>query len=77
MMSTQNLRVDVLEERAEQQRRRLHHSVSELKTNVRESVRERLEPKLYLRKYFWQTTAAVSVVALLVGHGISGLFTRR
>jgi hypothetical protein len=76
-MSTQNLPVDLLEERAEQQRRRLHHSVSELKTNVRETVRERLEPKVYLRKYFWQATVTVSLLALLVGHGTAGLFTRR
>ncbi len=76
-MSTQNLPVQVLEERAEEQRRRLHNSVRELKSSVRETVHERLEMKVYLRKYFWQTTAAVSLVALLAGHGIAGLFTRR
>jgi hypothetical protein len=75
-MSTQNLPVQVLEERAEEQRRRLHNSVSELKSSVRETVQERLEMKVYLRKYFWQTTAAVSLMALLVGHGTAGLFTR-
>lgn len=77
MMSPQNLPVHVLEERAEEQRRRLHNSVSELKSSVRETVQERLEMKVYLRKYFWQTTTTVALVALLAGHGIAGLFTRR
>jgi hypothetical protein len=76
-MITDNLPVQVLEERAEEQRRRLHNSVSELKSNVRETVRERLDVKVYLRKHFWQATAAVSLVALLLGHGTAGLFTRR
>ena len=75
-MSGQNLPVEMLEERAEEQRRRLHNSVSELKSSVRETLHERLKMKVYLRKYFWQTTAAVSLVALLAGHGTAGLFTR-
>jgi hypothetical protein len=75
-MSDQDLPVEVLEERASQERK-LHDSVSELKSSVRETVRERLDVKLYVSKYFWPATAAVSLMALLLGYGTASVFTRR
>ncbi len=75
---------EVLEQRAAEQRRRIHNSVSdlrssitELKSSVEENVRERLDPSRFARQHFWQVAACVSVVALLAGHGIAGMFTRR
>lgn len=76
-MSASNLPVEVLEQRAGEQRRKLHNSVSELKSSVRDTVRERLEVKRYVREYFWPATAAVSLVALLVGYRIASVFARR
>ncbi len=69
--------VEVLEERAEEQRRRLHNSVSELKSSVRETVRERLDIKGQMRKHFWPAAAAVSLTALIMGYGTGRLFARR
>ena len=75
-MSGANLPVEVLEERAEEQRRKLHNSVSELRSTVRDTVRERLDVKRQLRRRFWPATAAVSLVALLMGYSTAAIFTR-
>lgn len=76
-MSTHDMPVNVLEERAEEQRRQLHNSVSELKSSVRETVRERLEIRRYVDKYYWPATAAVSLSALLLGYGTASVFSPR
>jgi len=75
---------EVLEQRAAEQRDRLHNSVSELrssltdlKTSVEQNVRERLDPNCFARKHFWQLAAGVSLLALIAGHGVAELFTRR
>ncbi len=75
-MSTQNLPVEVLEQRAAEQRRRIHNSVSELRLSVRETVRERLDVKRYARTYLWPAVGALSFLALVAGYGIAGIFTR-
>ncbi len=75
---------EVLEQRAAEQRRRLHNSVSdlrssltELKTDVEEKVRERLDPSRIARQHLWPIAAGVSLIALLAGHAVAGMFTRR
>ena len=75
---------EVLEQRAAEQRRRLHNSVSELrssltglKSSVEEDVRERLDVNRVARHHLWPLVAGASFVALLVGHTAAGLFTRR
>ncbi len=77
MMNPANMPVEVLEERAEEQRRKLHNSVSELKSSVRETLREQLDIRGHLRKYFWPAAATVSVIGLLVGYSTAGIFSRR
>jgi hypothetical protein len=74
---------DVLEQRAAEQRRRLHNSVTdlrssltELKTDVEQKVRERLDPNRVARQHLWPIAVGVSLIALLAGHGIAGMFTR-
>lgn len=62
---------DFLEERAAKQRQRLHQSVSEL----RNSVRERLDVQKAARIYVWRASAAVGLLALALGYGIAGAFT--
>lgn len=74
MTNSGNLPVEILEARAREQRDRLHNSVDELKSTVRQNVRERLDVRGYARNYFWQTAAAVSLVALLAGYGIAAPF---
>ena len=73
---TNSLPADVLEQRAAEQRRRLHNSVSELRSTVRQRIRERLDVKRNARHYLWPATGALSLVALVMGYGIAGMFTR-
>lgn len=62
-----------LEVRAADQRRRLHNSVSELSLQVH----EKLDMKRKVRQYFWQATGVSALLALIVGYGFTGMFTRR
>jgi len=75
---------EILEERAAEQRRKLHNSVSdlrssltELKSSVEEDVRERLDVHRFARRHLWPLAVGASLVALLAGHGIAGIFARR
>ena len=81
---TGNLPPEELEHRASDQRRCLHNSVSELrsslnglKDSVEENVRERLDINRFARKRMWRLAAVASVLALMAGHGLAGMFTRR
>ena len=75
-MSSNNMPTEVLEQRAEQQRRRLHNSVSDLRSSVTEAVREKLDLKRYLREYMGPATAAAALLGLMLGHATIGMFTR-
>ncbi len=68
---TSSLPNDDLEQRAASQRQRLHDSVNEL----RSSVRERLDVQKAARTYVWQASVTAGLLALLVGYGIAGAFT--
>jgi ElaB/YqjD/DUF883 family membrane-anchored ribosome-binding protein len=63
--------VDVLEKRAADQRRQLHNSVSEL----RQSVRERLDVKRNVRDHLWSASGVVALVGLVAGYAMAGVFT--
>jgi ElaB/YqjD/DUF883 family membrane-anchored ribosome-binding protein len=67
------LPADLLEERASEQRRRLHNSVSELRSNVR----ERLDHRKLVREHIWQASGVLALVGLVLGWGFTGMFTRR
>jgi len=75
-MSSNNVPGEVLEQRAAEQRRRLHNSVSELRSSVTEAVREKLDFKRYLREYMGPATAAAAIFGLFLGHATAGIFTR-
>ena len=62
-----------LELRAVEQRKRLHDSVSELKTRVR----DKFDVQKNAREHLLAASGIASVMALLAGYGIAGLFTRR
>jgi hypothetical protein len=62
---------DDLEQRAANQRKRLHESVSEL----RSGVRERLDVKKAARTHVWQASAVAGLLALAFGYGLIGAFT--
>jgi AraC-like DNA-binding protein len=63
---------DVLELRAEEQRRRLHNSVAELRTQVR----EKLDVRKNARNYIVPASGIVALVGLVVGYTTAGIFTR-
>jgi hypothetical protein len=72
-----NLPTEVLEQRAAEQRERIHNSVDELKSSLRETVREHLDVKKYAREHVWGLLAVGSLVAMVSGYGLAGMFTRR
>ena len=82
--SSSQLPPQELERRAAEQRQRIHRSVgelkdslTELKSSVRENIRERLDPQRIARKHLWQLAAGASAIALFAGYGVAGMFTRR
>jgi hypothetical protein len=72
-----NLPTEILEQRAAEQRERIHNSVGELKSSLRETVREHLDVRKYAREHVWGLVAVGSVVAMVSGYGLAGMFTRR
>lgn len=76
-MSDGNIPLDVLEQRAAEQRKKIDNSVydlKQLKSNLAENVRETLDVKRQARDHFWTAVGVASLVALVVGHGIAGIF---
>jgi hypothetical protein len=71
------LPTEILEQRAAEQRQRIHNSVGELKSTLRETVREHLDVENYARSYIWRFVAVASVIALISGYGVAGMFSRR
>lgn len=70
---TNSLPTDVLEARAADQRRRLHNSVVELKSHLRETLDLRKAAREHLRP-----AAGVAVLAgLFLGYAFTGMLTRR
>lgn len=74
---TSGLPTDVLEQRAAEQRRRLHNTVAEMRSTVREKMDVRKNVDHYSRQYFPQAVAAVGTVGLAVGWALGGMFDRR
>ncbi len=69
--------LEELEQRAAAQRARIHESVGELKelkTNVTENVKDKLDPKRLAREHFWPAVAVASLLGLVLGHGLAGVF---
>jgi hypothetical protein len=69
---TEGIPVDVLEKRAEDERRQLHNSVQQL----RETVHERLDVKRNVRNHLGAICGAMAVIGLAVGYTVTGVFTR-
>jgi type VI protein secretion system component VasF len=74
---------EVLEERAAEQRRQLHNSVSELRSTVqdtvselRSTVQDKLDVKKNATQYLGPAAAVAAVLGLMLGYGLTGIFTR-
>ena len=68
---TNPMPVDVLEQRAADQRRQLHNTVVELKA----SLRETLDVRRNAREHLLPISAAAAALGLLLGYGITAIFT--
>ena len=66
------LPADELEQRAAEQRFRLLNSVAEL----RSTVRERLDVRRNVNKNFMPATSLLSLVMLVFGYKMAGIFAR-
>ena len=69
---TSPLSVDILEQRAAQQRHQLHNTVEEL----RHAVKDKLDVKRNVRQHIWPAAGALAVIGLALGYSLTGLFTR-
>ncbi len=67
-----SVETDILELRAAEQRRRLHNSVSELRTQMR----EKLNVKKNAREYVWPASGVAGLIGVVLGYGVAGIFTR-
>jgi len=74
---TNSLPTEILEERAAEQRRRLHNTVSEMRSTVREKMDVRRNAEHYSREYFAQAAAAAGALGLAFGWTLGGIFDRR
>jgi hypothetical protein len=61
-----------LEQQAEEQRRKLHETVTELRDQVRGTVREKLDVRKRAREYVWPAAGAAFLFSLLFGYGTAG-----
>ena len=71
---TNSLPTDVLEQRAADQRRRIHDSVSELRSTMKEKLDVRRNAEDYTRHHFPQAAATASVLGLALGWLVGGAF---
>jgi hypothetical protein len=67
---TSSVPFEILEERAAEQRRQLHNSVSDL----RGALRERLDIKRNARDYLLPASGIAALAGLVVGYGVAGMF---
>ncbi len=74
---TNPLPTDVLEVRAADQRRQLHNSVVELRASLRENIREKLDVRRTARHYLPQIAGAAAFLGLVMGYGVTGMFTEK
>ncbi len=72
---TSGLPTEILEQRAADQRRRLHDSVAELRITMKDRLDIRRNAEDYTRRHFPQAAAVAAIVGLAFGWTIGGMFT--
>ena len=75
-MTQPTVPTEILEARAAEQRRVLHNDVQQLRSVVESEVRERIDMKRNVRRYFGPIAGVTALVALSLGYGLAGIFTR-
>jgi hypothetical protein len=69
---TNTMSYEDLEQRAAQQRRQLHNSVTELRL----TVKEKLDVKKNATQYLGPAAIVAAIIGLGLGYGLTGMFTR-
>jgi hypothetical protein len=72
MEISSKLPTDLLEEQAEEQRRRIHNAVTTLRAQVRETVHEKLDPRKQARDHLWPLAGAAFLFSFFFGYGTAG-----
>jgi hypothetical protein len=72
-----DLPTQVLEERAADQRRRLHNTVAEMRATMHEKMNVRRNLNHYSRRYFPRVAAAVATLGIAIGWTLGGIFDRK
>ena len=62
---------EILELRAAEQRKRLHESVLEL----RQQVQHKLDLRKKAQDYMWPAAGVAALLGLVLGYGVTGVFT--
>lgn len=69
---TPDMPADILQLKAVEQRERLHGTISELRSNVR----QKLDVKTQAREYVWPATTAAALLSLAFGYTAGSLLHR-
>jgi hypothetical protein len=72
---TSGLPTEILEQRAADERRRLHDSVSELRVTMKDRLDIRRNAEDYTRRHLPAVAAAAAIVGLAFGWAVAGIFT--
>jgi len=75
-MMQPNVPTEILEAKAAEQRRVLHNDVQQLRSVVESEVRERIDLKRNVLRYFGPIVGVSALVALSLGYSLTGIFTR-
>ena len=69
---TNMMPLDVLETNAAAQRKQLHNDVAAIKSGLQRT----LQPRKLARQYLAPAAGVAAVIGLLLGYGVTGVFTR-
>jgi hypothetical protein len=72
---TSSLPTEILEQRAADERRRLHDSVAELRLTMKDKLDVRRNAEDYARRHLTQAGAAAAIIGLIFGWAFGGIFT--
>ena len=76
MQISADLPTATLEQRAIEQRRRVHNTLTELREQVEGTVRDKLDLRRYASEYAWPAAGVAALLSLLIGYGTAGIFKR-
>lgn len=77
ILDTNSVSLSYLQERAADQRRSMHNSVSKLRSAASRELKQRLDVNRNLRSHFWPIAGVAALAALALGYNVTGIFTDR